>query len=113
MEAGTVSWVNVVETIFKKQRSKWLHCLEKELLEDSNNIYKKLLEIEEAELVGDKIALYAEFEDWIELDDVDEIEIVSLCDEDTPDSTTVRPDSWQVSYNNDWAAETPPPPVSA
>ncbi len=49
--------------------------------------------IEEAELVGDKIALYAEFEDWIELDDVDEIEIVSLCDEDTPDSTTVRPDS--------------------
>ncbi len=26
----------------------------------------------------DKIALYAEFEDWIELDDVEEIEIVSL-----------------------------------
>ena len=49
--------------------------------------------IEEAELVGDKIALYAEFEDWIELDDVDELEIVSLCDEDAPDSTTVRPDS--------------------
>ena len=49
--------------------------------------------IEEAELCGDKIALYSEFEDWIELDDVDEIEIVSLCDEDTPDSTTVRPDS--------------------
>ena len=34
--------------------------------------------IDEAELVGDKIALYAEFEDWIELDDVEEIEIVSL-----------------------------------
>ena len=49
--------------------------------------------IEEAELCGDKIALYSEFEDWIELDDVDEIEIVSLCDEDAPDSTTVRPDS--------------------
>ena len=36
--------------------------------------------IENAELVGDKIALYAEFEEWIELDDVEEIEIVSLCD---------------------------------
>ena len=34
--------------------------------------------IDEAELVGDKIALYEEFEDWIELDDVEEIEIVSL-----------------------------------
>ena len=49
--------------------------------------------IEEAELVGDKIALYAEFEDWIELDDVDEIEVVSLCDEDSSGSTTIRPDS--------------------
>ena len=34
--------------------------------------------IEEAELVGDKIALYAEFEEWIELDDIDELEIMSL-----------------------------------
>ena len=34
--------------------------------------------IEEAELVGDKIALYAEFEDWIELDDIEELEIMSL-----------------------------------
>ena len=34
--------------------------------------------IEEAELVGDKIALYAEFEEWIELDDTDELEIMSL-----------------------------------
>ena len=33
--------------------------------------------IEEAELVGDKIALYAEFEEWIELDDEDSIEIIS------------------------------------
>ena len=49
--------------------------------------------IEEAELVGDKIALYAEFEDWIELDDVDDIEVVSLCDEDSSGSTTIRPDS--------------------
>ena len=49
--------------------------------------------IEEAELVGDKIALYSEFEDWIELDDVDEIEVVSLCDEDSSGSTTIRPDS--------------------
>ena len=44
--------------------------------------------IENAELVGDKIALYAEFEDWIELDDVEEIEIVSLCDKDFPNPTT-------------------------
>ena len=34
--------------------------------------------IENAELVGDKIALYAEFEDWIELDDIEELEIMSL-----------------------------------
>jgi len=34
--------------------------------------------IEDAELCGDMIALYAEFEDWIELDDVDHIEIISI-----------------------------------
>ena len=34
--------------------------------------------IEDAELCGDKIALYAEFGDWIDLDDVEELEIVSL-----------------------------------
>ena len=33
--------------------------------------------IEAAELVGDKIALYAEFEEWIELDDETAIEILS------------------------------------
>ena len=33
--------------------------------------------IEKAELVGDKIALYAEFEEWIELDDETTIEILS------------------------------------
>jgi len=44
--------------------------------------------IEDSELCGDKIALYAEFEDWIELDDVEEIEIVSLCDKDFPNPTT-------------------------
>ena len=33
--------------------------------------------IEKAELVGDKIALYAEFEEWIELDDETGIEIIS------------------------------------
>ena len=37
--------------------------------------------LESAELVGDKIALYAEFEDWIELEERDsdeDIEIISL-----------------------------------
>ena len=48
--------------------------------------------IEEAELVGDKMAIYAEFEEWIELDDVEELDIVSLCDKDVPGSTTYRPD---------------------
>ena len=33
--------------------------------------------IAEAELVGDKMALYAEFEEWIELDDETTIEILS------------------------------------
>ena len=48
--------------------------------------------IEEAELVGDKMAIYAEFEEWIELDDVGEIEIVSLCDKGVSGSTTITPD---------------------
>ena len=39
--------------------------------------------VESAELVGDKIALYAEFEDWIELNDVDNIEIISIENETT------------------------------
>ena len=34
--------------------------------------------IEEAELVGDKIALYAEFEEWIEIEDEGDLEIVSI-----------------------------------
>ena len=34
--------------------------------------------VESAKLVGDKIAIYAEFEDWIELDDVENIEIISI-----------------------------------
>ena len=34
--------------------------------------------VESARLVGDKIALYAEFEDWIELDDVENLEIISI-----------------------------------
>ena len=39
--------------------------------------------VESAELVGDKIALYAEFEDWIEIDDVANIEIISIENETT------------------------------
>ena len=39
--------------------------------------------VESAELVGDKIALYAEFDDWIEIDDVDNIEIISIENETT------------------------------
>ena len=34
--------------------------------------------IAEAELVGDKIALYAEFEEWIEIEDQDDCEVISL-----------------------------------
>ena len=34
--------------------------------------------VESAELVGDKIALYAEFEEWIELEEQEELEIISL-----------------------------------
>ena len=34
--------------------------------------------IEEAVLVGDKIALYAEFEEWIEIEDEGDLEIVSI-----------------------------------
>jgi len=33
--------------------------------------------MENVETVGDKIALYAEFEEWIEIDDEDSIEILS------------------------------------
>ena len=38
--------------------------------------------IEEAELCGDKIALYAEFEEWIELEEEGELEIFSIEDDD-------------------------------
>ena len=38
--------------------------------------------IEESELVGDKMALYAEFEDWIEIEEVDNIEIISIENQD-------------------------------
>jgi hypothetical protein len=34
--------------------------------------------MESTELVGDKIALYAEFEEWIEIEDEGDLEIVSL-----------------------------------
>ena len=38
--------------------------------------------LESAELVGDKIALYAEFEEWIELEEEGELEIFSIEDDD-------------------------------
>ena len=34
--------------------------------------------MESAELVGDKIALYAEFEEWIEIEEEGDLEIVSM-----------------------------------
>ena len=34
--------------------------------------------MESAELVGDKIALYAEFEEWIEIEDEEDLEIISI-----------------------------------
>ena len=45
--------------------------------------------LESAELVGDKIALYAEFEDWIELEDRDgeDLEIISFDVSDDEPST--------------------------
>ena len=44
--------------------------------------------IESAELCGDKIALYSEFEDWIEIDDVDNIEIISI-ENETPNEDRI------------------------
>ena len=34
--------------------------------------------IEDATLVGDKIALYAEFEEWIEIEEEGELEVISM-----------------------------------
>ena len=34
--------------------------------------------IEDATLVGDKIALYEEFEEWIEIEDEDDLEVISI-----------------------------------
>ena len=39
--------------------------------------------VESAESIGNKDAIYKEFEEWIELDDVDELEIVCLEKEDS------------------------------
>ena len=38
--------------------------------------------IEDATLVGDKIALYAEFEEWIEIEDEDGLEVISINEEE-------------------------------
>ena len=38
--------------------------------------------IEDATLVGDKIALYAEFEEWIEIEDEEDLEIISINDQE-------------------------------
>ena len=39
--------------------------------------------VESAESIGNKDAIYKEYEEWIELDDVDELEIVCLEKEDS------------------------------
>ena len=39
--------------------------------------------VESAESIGNKDAIYKEFEEWIELDDVDELQIVCLEKEDS------------------------------
>ena len=38
--------------------------------------------LETAKTIGDKDAIYKEFEEWIELDDIEELEIMSLEPED-------------------------------
>ena len=38
--------------------------------------------IEDATLVGDKIALYAEFEEWIEIEDENDLEVISINDQE-------------------------------
>ena len=38
--------------------------------------------IEDATLVGDKIALYAEFEEWIEIEDEHSLDIMSLTEDE-------------------------------
>ena len=37
-----------------------------------------IVKIDEAALCGDMIALYEEFGDWFDIDDVDHIEIISI-----------------------------------
>ena len=38
--------------------------------------------MESAELVGDKIALYSEFEEWIEIEDEEDLEVISINEEE-------------------------------
>ena len=38
--------------------------------------------IEDATLVGDKIALYAEFEEWIDIEDENDLEVISINDQE-------------------------------
>ena len=38
--------------------------------------------MEQAEMVGDKIALYAEFEEWIEIEDEEQCEIITFDNDD-------------------------------
>ena len=56
--------------------------------------------LEEAESIGAKSAIYEEFEDWIELEDKDEIEYISLEDQSWVGSDAIYESSSKVLRYN-------------
>ena len=63
----------------KLERSFHIACNKRPVSEEM--ILEAIKRLEEAESIGAKSAIYEEFEDWIELEDKDEIEYISLEDQ--------------------------------
>ena len=80
----TVHPDTIIATSSPDTSGKTIMSTEKQTTDDivAHNREWAIDRLESAELVGDKIALYAEFEEWIELEEQEELEIISLEEDD-------------------------------
>ena len=80
----TVHPDTIIATSSPDTSGKTIMSTEKQTTDDivAHNREWAIDRVESAELVGEKIALYAEFEEWIELEEEGELEIFSIEDDD-------------------------------
>ena len=80
----TVHPDTIIATSSPDTSGKTIMSTEKQTTDDivAHNREWAIDRLESAKLVGDKIALYAEFEEWIELEEQEELEIISLEEDD-------------------------------